>query len=157
MTIESTGAMSGRMMCRSRWKPLAPSSCGRLEHLGAHLGEAGVDRQGDERHAHPDDDHRGDDEEGQRLGEPVVALGAVDAEPHERPVEQAAAPVDDPDPHRHRRDDGHRPGDEQGDLEHDAGQVTSAFISTAIAPPMATVTTAVTTQKTIDRTTTVHR
>ena len=37
------------------------------------------------------------------------------------------------------------------------GQVSRAFISTAIAPPMATVTAAVTTQNTIDRTTTVHR
>ena len=36
------------------------------------------------------------------------------------------------------------------------GQVVRAFISTAIAPPMATVTTAVTMQNTIDRTTTVH-
>ena len=32
-----------------------------------------------------------------------------------------------------------------------------AFISTAIAPPMATVTTAVTMQNTTERTTTVHR
>ena len=26
MTIESTGAMIGTMMCRSRWMPVAPSS-----------------------------------------------------------------------------------------------------------------------------------
>ena len=47
---------------------------GRLHHLGADLGQPRVDAQGDERHAHPDDDDAGDDEEGQRLGQPVVAL-----------------------------------------------------------------------------------
>ena len=39
------------------------------------LGQARVDAQRHERHGHPDDDDQRDDEEGERLGEPVVALG----------------------------------------------------------------------------------
>lgn len=114
-----TGATRGRMMWRRRFQPPAPSISAASSTSGESLGQAGVDRQGDEGHAHPHDDDGRDDEERERLDEPVVALG-VDAEALERPVEQAVAPVDDPRPHRHRGDDGHGPGEQERDLEHEA-------------------------------------
>ena len=63
--------------------------------------------------------HR-DEEEGERVGEPVEAVH-VDAGDHvEQVVDDAAAAVEEPDPDGHRRDDGHRPGQQQRDLQDEA-------------------------------------
>ena len=93
---------------------------GGLQDLLGDLGEPGVDGEGDERHRHPDHDHGGDEVEAERLLEPVV-VGEVEPELGECPVDDAAVPVEQPDPHRHGRDHRHRPGQQHGDLQDEPG------------------------------------
>ena len=90
-------------------------------------------------HAHPHDDDAGDHEERQGVDEPVVPFGSVDAERDEEPVEQPAAPVDDPDPDGHGGDHRHRPGEQERDLQEDAGEPPTRCIRRARRPPMVTV------------------
>ena len=51
------------MTSRNRCHGAGAVDGSRLQDLGRDLGHAGVEREGHERHAHPDDDDRGDDEE----------------------------------------------------------------------------------------------
>ncbi len=54
------------------------------------------------------------------MRQPVVAVH-LDAGNHvEEVVDDTAATVEEPDPHGHRRDDGHRPGQQEGDLQNEA-------------------------------------
>ena len=92
---------------------------GGLDQLLGQLRERGVDRERDERHAHPHDDHRRDEEEGQRPQEPPVAL-EVEAEPGEDVVHDAVLRVEEPLPHRERGDDRHRPREQEPGLHEES-------------------------------------
>ena len=150
-TTSSTGRMLGSTMWRSRCQAAGAVDLGGLHHLLGDLGQRGVHREGHERHAHPDDDDGRDEEEGQRLEQPRVAL-VVATELGEHVVDRRRTACRRATPTRSAR---RRPASPRRAAGRSAAGSGSRFdmcrISSARPTPMAIVAAALTRQKTSDR------